>query len=57
MMYHKAIVFNDQEIADEIMLEPSPRKQKALGRKVKDFDHKKWDKGKGQIAQEGNWWK
>lgn len=57
MMYQKAIVFNDRDIADRIMLEPSPRKQKSLGRKVKGFDHKKWDKRKEQIVEEGNWWK
>lgn len=57
MMYQKAMVFNDHDVADRIMREPSPRKQKALGRKVKDFDHKKWDKRKEQIVEEGNWWK
>lgn len=57
MMFQKAIVFNDLEIADKIMLEPNPKKQKALGRKVKNFDHKKWDKVKEQIVEDGNWWK
>jgi ribA/ribD-fused uncharacterized protein len=57
MMYYKAIVFNDRDVADQIMLEQSPRKQKALGRKVKGFDHKKWDKEKEKIVEEGNWWK
>lgn len=57
MMYQKAIVFHDQEIADQIMLEAGPRKQKALGRKVKGFDPSKWDKEKEQIVEEGNWWK
>lgn len=57
MMFQKAIVFNDLEIADKIMLEPNPEKQKALGRKVKNFDHKKWDKVKEQIVEDGNWWK
>ena len=27
MMYHKAILFNDQKIADRIILESDPRKQ------------------------------
>lgn len=57
MMYHKAMLFSDQEIADIIMLEPSPKKQRALGRKVRNFDHKKWDMMKEQIVEDGNWWK
>ena len=43
MMYHKALAFNDHEIAQQIMLEPGPKKEKDLGGKVKRFDHKKWD--------------
>ena len=54
-MYHKAIVFKNQDIADKILREPTPRKQKALGRKVKDFDHETWDKRKEQIVEDGNW--
>lgn len=57
MMYHKAILFSDQDIADSIMLEPSPKKQQSLGRKVKNFDRKKWDTTKEQIVEDGNWWK
>lgn len=57
MMYHKAMLFNDQEVANSIMLEPSPKKQRALGRKVKNFDSKKWDMMKEQIVEDGNWWK
>lgn len=57
MMYHKAIVFDDRGIADEIALESEPRKQKALGRKVKGFDGKKWNAEREKIVEEGNWWK
>lgn len=57
MMYQKAIMFNDHEVADQIMLEPGPEKQKSLGRKVKGFDHEKWDKEKEKVVEEGNWWK
>lgn len=52
-MYHKAIVFDDQGTADEIALEPEPRKQKALGRKVKGFDGKKWNAEREKIVEEG----
>ena len=56
-MYHKAIVFDDQEMADRIVLEPEPGKQKALGRKVRGFDKKKWNAEREKIVEEGNWWK
>ena len=56
-MYHKAIEFDDQEIADKIALEPEPYIQKALGRKVKGFDAKKWNAKREKIVEDGNWWK
>ena len=39
------------------MRESSPRKQKALGKKVKGFDNKTWNKEREGIVEEGNWWK
>ena len=57
MMYQKAVVFKDQEIADKIKLEPNPRKQKALGRKVNGFDNKTWNGKRDHVVEEGNWWK
>lgn len=56
-MYKKAILFDDQDIADKIVLEPEPKKQKALGRKVKGFDDKTWNAERETIVEEGNWWK
>ena len=56
-MYHKALLFNDQEIADAIALEPEPSQQKALGRKVKGFDRQKWKEKREKIVEQGNWWK
>ena len=56
-MYNKAMVFDDQEIADKIALEPEPGKQKALGRKVKGFDSKIWNAKREKIVEDGNWWK
>ncbi|KAL8703667.1 MAG: hypothetical protein Q9201_003152 [Fulgogasparrea decipioides] len=55
MMYHKAMLFKDPESADQIMLAPTPRKQKALGRKVKNFDGKVWEAQREQIVENGNW--
>ena len=57
MMYHKAILFKDQKIADKIVQEPDPRKQKALGRRVRSFDEEMWNKHREKIVEEGNWWK
>lgn len=43
MMYKKAILFKDYEIADAIMDTNNPREQKALGRKVLNFDKDVWE--------------
>lgn len=56
-MYCKAVLFKDFEIAAQIMHEPEPKKQRALGKKVKGFEHKVWDREKSGIVEEGNWWK
>lgn len=57
MMYHKAMLFGDTEIADRIMKEPKPSKQRALGRKVTGYTDKKWKGSREKIVEEGNWWK
>ena len=57
MMYRKAMTFNDAESADKILDTKEPKKQKALGRKVKDFDRKKWDAVKEQAVEDGNYFK
>lgn len=57
MMYHKAILFKDQKIADKIIRESDPRKQKALGRRVKGFDEEMWNKHRENVVEEGNRWK
>ena len=43
MMYQKAVVFLDMETAEKILKEPVPRKQKQLGRAVKNFNPKTWN--------------
>ena len=53
MMYHKAMLFDDQESADKIMLSKSPREQKALGRKVSNFDKDEWENVAWDIVHEG----
>jgi len=43
MMFAKAKLFGDEKVAQEIMLEMDPKKQKALGRKVSGFVQAVWD--------------
>jgi ribA/ribD-fused uncharacterized protein len=53
MMYQKAITFGDNETANKILKELSPRKQKELGRQVKNFNPKVWDSLKYIIVKNG----
>lgn len=43
MMYCKAKLFNDHEIAQKILQASSPKEHKALGRQVRNFDDKLWN--------------
>lgn len=43
-MYRKAIFFNDEDIADEILEERNPAEIKRLGRQVRNFNDIKWSK-------------
>jgi len=42
MMFVKAVMFEDVEIATKILDNNSPKEQKALGRMVKNFDAVQW---------------
>lgn len=53
-MYQKAMLFEDEEVAEEILAADHPRKVKALGRKVKDFTEKKWTYNREEIVRKGN---
>ena len=48
-MWEKAIMFNDIDIANEILLETDPKKIKALGRKVKNYDDDIWSSNRYNI--------
>lgn len=48
------VLFGDDEMADEIMRTDHPRDQKALGRKVRNFDEKKWGANCRNIVKKGN---
>jgi ribA/ribD-fused uncharacterized protein len=43
-MYAKAILFNDTEVAQEILNETDPYVQKMYGREVRNFKKDVWDK-------------
>lgn len=55
MMYHKAVLFEDLAIADQIMETANPMTQKALGRKVAGFTVEGWAANREKIVEEGNW--
>ncbi|WCN36333.1 NADAR family protein [Aneurinibacillus uraniidurans] len=55
MMYQKAKLFNDETIAQKILQTKSPNEQKKLGRKVKNFDQKKWEQACKQIVYDGSY--
>lgn len=50
MMWSKAILFGDKEIAAKILKSTSPKEHKALGRKVKNFNPNIWDQNKENIV-------
>ena len=48
-MWEKAILFDDQEIAEKILENDNPSTVKALGRKVKNFDLPSWSEKSYQV--------
>lgn len=54
MMYGKAMLFGDAEIAGEILEATSPRQHKALGRKVRNFDEAVWKRNREAIVTDGS---
>lgn len=57
MMFAKAILFEDEELAKEIAVTTDPKKAKALGRRVKGFDQQIWDEQKESIVYTANFYK
>lgn len=43
MMYQKAILFKDYDVAEMILEQRDPRKQKFLGRQVRNFVESEWN--------------
>lgn len=54
MMYHKALLFNDAEIASEILATPSPKTARSLGRKVTPFSNETWAANRERIVTEAS---
>lgn len=54
MMYQKALLFKNEDIAEKILATDVPGKQKALGRKVKGFDAEIWEDNREQIVFDAN---
>lgn len=54
MMYNKALLFLDRETASKIIKTNNPRKQKELGRQVKNFDEEIWKFARSEIVLRGN---
>lgn len=50
MMYFKAILFADDDTAELIMEATDPGRQKALGRRVRNFSDTIWNENKYQIV-------
>jgi ribA/ribD-fused uncharacterized protein len=55
MMYKKALLFEDEEVANAIMRTNSPKEQKALGRKVRGFNKDRWEDVCREYVYEANY--
>ncbi|MBL3655858.1 NADAR family protein [Fulvivirga sediminis] len=54
MMYHKALIFKNDDIANKIIQCATPAEAKKLGRKVKGFDDKVWNDERYDLVRRGN---
>lgn len=55
MMAEKARAFNDKESLDKILSTKNSRKQKELGRKIKNYDDEVWGKIRYEAVVKGNY--
>jgi len=53
-MWEKALFFKDHKIADQVLNTPNPAQNKALGRRVKNFNDYKWSLASYDIMVEVN---
>ncbi len=57
MMFHKAMLFNDIEIAMRILEDKSPYNAQVFGRRVKNYNDDKWNEIRYKVVVEGNFHK
>lgn len=57
MMYHKALLMGDNEVAEKILKAESPGEAKGLGREVRNFDQKVWEDNCDRVVAEGQFLK
>lgn len=57
MMYQKAVLMGDDEIADKILSEGHPSAAKRLGREVHNFDVEKWKANADKVVEDANFFK
>ena len=57
MMVKKARLFNDINMAEKILQEPSPYQQQKMGREIKSYQQMLWDQNKYGIVWFGNYLK
>ena len=55
MMWSKAILFNDKEIASQILKSETPDEARWLGRQVKNFNQNIWQENCKRIVYEGSY--
>jgi len=55
MMYHKALLMGDTELAEGITATDTPAKAKQLGREVQNFQQQIWDDNCDRVVEEGNY--
>ena len=54
MMWSKATLFGDAEIAGQVLRAAHPHRAKALGRQVRDFDQAVWEDSRYDIVVTGS---
>lgn len=54
MMYHKAMLFDDEEIAEKILDAQKPGTQKSMGRVVKGYKQSMWGEHRYDVIYRGN---
>ena len=53
MMHQKALLFDDHEVAAQILKTTAPKEQKSLGRQVRGFTQEVWEANRERIVEDG----